>query len=285
MPTAHLPDTDIYYEIHGAGRGYPAVLIMGLAIEANGWERQLPALARQRRVLVLDNRGVGRSGKPKGPYTTAQMADDVAATMETAGIPRAHVVGMSLGGAVAQEVALRHARRVKSLTLIATFAKSDAGMDRTADEGARATTQDPRATAASMLAAAADGSVPIDPRMVYGFLMPLVFSPAFLEKERDYLRRSYQRTVSYGFSMQGIAGQIAAGMSHDTRARLAQIGARTLVITGTEDQLVPPGSSRLLAAGIPRARLIELAGGTHGINLERADELTGLLAGWMSEND
>src|SRR5215468_7406251 len=104
---------DIYYEIHGDGATTPVVLLMGLAVDATGWEATVPALARDRRVVILDNRGVGRSKKPPPPYSTAEMADDAAAVLDEIGVAHAHVVGVSLGGAIAQELALRHGERVK----------------------------------------------------------------------------------------------------------------------------------------------------------------------------
>ncbi|HVY49598.1 MAG TPA: alpha/beta fold hydrolase, partial [Minicystis sp.] len=101
MSYARAGDVEIYYELHGprvgAGRA-PAVLVMGLGSDANAWEKQIAALAGDRPVLVLDNRGVGRSGKPRGPYSTALLADDLALVMDAAGIQTAHVAGISLGG-------------------------------------------------------------------------------------------------------------------------------------------------------------------------------------------
>ena len=129
MPTARSGQIDVYYEVHGVlVRAEPAVLIMGLGADHTAWGGLVPALARHRRVLVLDNRGCGRSARPPGPYSTAEMAADVVAALDDAGIARAHVVGLSLGGMIAQEMALGHARRVRSLVLVATAARADAAL-------------------------------------------------------------------------------------------------------------------------------------------------------------
>src|SRR3954468_21247476 len=104
MAVARVGDLDLYYELHEGGPGAPAVLVMGLGVDAHGWERQIPALTRDRSVLVLDNRGVSRSAKPRGPYTTAELADDVAGLLDHVKWDRAHVAGLSLGGMISQEI-------------------------------------------------------------------------------------------------------------------------------------------------------------------------------------
>src|SRR4029079_16620886 len=129
MPNARVGDHDFYYEIHGSGDAPPAVLIMGLGSDLHMWERQLDGLGADRRVLIFDNRGVGRSAKPRGPYSTAEMADDTLAVIDAAGFEqRVHVVGISLGGTIAQQVAIRHPARVRSVTLMATFGRADKAM-------------------------------------------------------------------------------------------------------------------------------------------------------------
>jgi pimeloyl-ACP methyl ester carboxylesterase len=256
---------DIYYELHGSGPGLPAVLVMGLAMDAHAWEEILPRLADGRRVVILDNRGAGRSKKPPGPYTIGEMAGDVAAVLDAAGIARAHVVGTSLGGAIAQELALSHARRVKSLALLCTFEKISRG-------------------GSDMMGAPAAASA-VEPKMLFRFLSSLVFTPQFLEREKARLRAIFERSMSYGFSVPPVFAQLEAAYGHDTTARLATIGAPTIVITGTDDRLVPPRHSRTIAAGIPGARLVELEGAPHALVLERAEEIAAILSEWLAAHD
>src|SRR3954453_17728474 len=111
MPFAERDGTRLYWE--EAGSGDPVLLIMGLGMNATGWWRTIPVLAERFRVLAFDNRGVGRSDRPPGPYSVPQLADDAVAVLEAAGEPRAHVYGISLGGMIAQEVVLRHAGGVR----------------------------------------------------------------------------------------------------------------------------------------------------------------------------
>src|SRR5512140_3823371 len=115
MPHVTSAGTKIYWEEHGTGD--PLLLIMGLGATLEWWRRLMPALTPRYRTIVYDNRGVGRSDVPPGPYAIPQMADDGAAVMEAAGIASAHVFGASMGGMIAQELALNHAARVRSLIL------------------------------------------------------------------------------------------------------------------------------------------------------------------------
>jgi pimeloyl-ACP methyl ester carboxylesterase len=287
MPHLQVGGTELYYEVHGEGPGTPVVWVMGLGTDLHAWEPQLEALvAREpaRRHLVLDNRGVGRSGKPPGPYTTVQMADDVVAVMRELGFARAHVIGISLGGAIAQEIALRHPERVATLVLIATFARFEKELARTADEGARQVGV-PISSVMSAWASADPAAAPaIEPKLAYKFLMPLVFSREFLERERALLRSMFERAMGYGFSSTGLAAQVAAAMAHDALDRLERIEAPTLVVTGTADALVPPEHSRRIAERIRGARLEAITGGTHGLTIEFAAPLNQLLGSWLDEH-
>ncbi|HYR96314.1 MAG TPA: alpha/beta hydrolase [Candidatus Binatus sp.] len=128
MSVAKVDSIDLYYEEHGSGD--PLLLIMGLAADSTAWMFQVPDFAKRYRTIVFDNRGVGRSSKPPGPYTIHQMADDAAALLETLGVQRAHVVGVSMGGMIAQELALRHPARVRGLVLSCTYPEPDAQAER-----------------------------------------------------------------------------------------------------------------------------------------------------------
>jgi 3-oxoadipate enol-lactonase len=284
MPTAKLDDVSIYYELHGSGAATPAVLVQGLGTDAHGWERVLPALSASRRVLVLDNRGIGRSSKPRGPYTTALLADDLARVMSEAGIERAHVAGLSLGGMISQELALRHPARLQSLALLATYAKPDADTLSTADEGAAAGTGAGQ-NLGSMMKSMSDGKISIDFAQLFGFLMPRVFSPTFLMNESAYLAKFYARSMEYGLSPDGFGGQVAAALGHDTASRLGSITAPTLVVTGTADRLIPPRHAAAMASAIPGARLIEIEGAPHGLNFEASERVIDVLGSWFAEND
>ncbi len=276
MPTARVGDIELYYEEHG--QGAPLVLIMGLAADSQAWMFQVPALSRSYRTLVFDNRGVGRSSKPPGPYTTAQMADDTAGLMAACGIDSAHVAGVSLGGMIAQELALRHPERVQNLVLACTYARPD-------DE-IKTSLREMVAALGGMVTE--DGRIEldlssVDPMTFFQLLMPRTFSADFLERELPTLMQLFSGALQWGFSMEAILAQVHAAMNHDTVDRLPTLRARTLVITGDADELIPPRCSKELAGLIPNATLALVEGGSHGFNFEMPDRFNEAVLGFLRE--
>ena len=265
MATIDRDGVPIYYETHGE-HGEPVLLIMGLGADAHAWEFQVPDFSARHRVVLVDNRGVGRSGKPAGQYTTSQMADDALAVLDALGIRRAHVVGISMGGMIAQELALSHPERVGGLVLAATYARPGEEARQTAGEGAQKIGGVP--SPLELLKSGAIDLSQIDVRQIFQFLMPMVLSQAFLVEKREWLQAFFERSMGYGFSVPAFLGQVAAVMSHDTVARLPSLRIPTLVITGLGDRLVPPRHSEELARLIPGARLVTIEDATHGFNFE-----------------
>lgn len=261
MPIAHVNDIDLYYEEEGAGE--PLLLIMGLAADSLAWVYQRPAFAQHYRTIVFDNRGVGRSSKPTGPYSTALMARDAKGLLDHLGLPAAHVLGVSMGGMIAQELALQFPSAVRSLVLACTYASVDEAILARRDAvlaqlGGRVE---------------ADGSIHVDlaqldPMQFFQTLMPLVFNPDFLARELPKLIELFSASLQYGFSPEGILGQAAAVLSHDASTRLPGVRVPTLVLTGDVDRLVPPECSERLAARIAGAKLVKIPGGSHAVNLE-----------------
>jgi pimeloyl-ACP methyl ester carboxylesterase len=261
MPKAALDDIELYYEEHGSGD--PLLLIMGLGADANGWMMQTPEFAKHYRTVVFDNRGVGRSAKPAGPYSIAQMADDAAALLDHLDIDRAHICGISMGGMISQELALRHPQRLRSLVLGCTYAKPDAGVLQNS------------ALSASNLGGGVDeqGNFQIDlsqldPLMFFQALLPLTFNQSFIETELPRIMQLFAGSLEFGFDLNAVLAQAQATMGHDTTARLRNIKVPTLVITGDNDLLIPASNSDYLAEHIPAARLVKVPGGSHAFNLE-----------------
>jgi len=276
MSIAKVGAIDLYYDEQGSGD--PLLLVMGLAADSAAWLFQVPDFARHYRTVVFDNRGVGRSAKPPGPYTIHEMADDTAGLLDVLGIARAHVVGVSMGGMIAQELALRHPERVRGLVLACTYPEPDAEVER----------QRQFSMAQFGGTVAADGEMRIDltaldPTLFFQHLLPRVFNQAFIDQELPKLMQLFSGALQYGFSMEAILGQVAAVMGHRATDRLHQIKARTLVITGDADLLIPPANSRVLAEHIPNAKLVTIPGGSHGFNFETPEifnrEVLDFLAG------
>ena len=261
MAIATVGDIEIYYEEHG--HGDPLLLIMGLAADSTAWMFQIPDFARNYRTIAYDNRGVGRTSKPIGPYSIHQMAADALGLLDALGIDRAHVLGVSMGGMIAQELVLRHPERVRGLVLACTYPEPDESVEMQ------------RAFVVNQFGGtvSASGEVQVDlstvnPMMFLQHLLPTVFNQEFIDRELPKLLQVFSGALQYGFSMEAILGQVAAVMGHQATDRLHRITAPTLVITGDADRLVSPANSDVLAREIPGAKLVRIEGGSHGFNFE-----------------
>lgn len=235
---------------------------MGFGAPLEGWDAQMAEFSARYRVIRFDNRGVGRSDKPFGPYSTAQLAADARGLLDHLGIERAHVVGKSMGGMAAMELAARHPERIRTLVLAATTPAADA---RFRWLMGRVTAR----VAASMVRAS--GS--LDERLDAGreelirIWLPLMFSAERGGPEEALLRKLIDAAFAEGFSATGVAGQLAACFTHDARSRLARIQAPTLVLGGTQDALFSRSTFEQLHRGIEGARLELIDDGPHGLNM------------------
>jgi pimeloyl-ACP methyl ester carboxylesterase len=263
MPHAVREGVHLHYQT--VGDGPPLVMIMGLGGDATWWERQVGPFAMRHKVILVENRGVGASDKPPGPYTTQMMAADTLAVMDDAGAPRAHVLGISMGGMIAQELALAAQERVASLTLAATYAKPDQAIRKSAG--------------ASPVPENFGGA---DAKQMFKMLMAMVLTPEFIKREKEWLKANFQRTLENGTTMDHFKAHVHAVMHHDTTDRLASLRVPTLVVTGDQDLLVPPHHSDLLASLIPDARLVKIPGGTHGFNVEMPDAFNDVVLSFLS---
>ena len=228
------------------GSGPPVLLIMGLGLSGGAWWRTVPVLARDLAVITFDNRGVGRSRALLHAYTTEAMADDARAVLDSAGVERAHVYGISLGGMVAQQLALRHPERVRSLVLGATHPGGPHTVRPDRDVVAFL-----RHRLAMRHEEAAWGSVPFN------------YSERARAEHPDRIAADLAERLSHPFPVQAYRAQMWAGALHDCYDRLNRIAAPTLVVHGSEDRLIPVENGRLLAERIPGARLLELEGTGH----------------------
>ncbi len=233
MPLTNSNGCRIYWEESGAGD--PLLLIMGLGYSHEMWHRTQPAMAEHYRAIVYDNRGVGKSDLPAGPYRIAQMADDAAAVLDAAGAERAHVYGISMGGMIAQELALNHPERVRSLILGCT-----------ACGGANAVP-----AAAPVMQTLMDRAT-MTPEEGVEAMVPFIYSAstprARIDEDLAIRRRTFPAAAGYLAQIQGIFGWSSFDRLHDIRVP-------TLVLHGEADQLVPPENGRILARKISGARL------------------------------
>jgi 3-oxoadipate enol-lactonase len=241
MPFIQNQGARIYWDQQGAGD--PLLLLMGLGYPSDMWHRTRPLLSKHYRTIVIDNRGIGRSDMPPGPYPIAQMASDAVAVLDAAQVESARVYGLSMGGMIAQEIALQHPERVRSLILGCTTAG-----------GSTAVAAEPEVRQMLM----ARGSM--SPEQAAEAAIPYIYHPATprarIDEDLNVRRPWFPRSEAYIAQLQGI-------LAWDAYSRLPQISAPTLVIHGEDDRLVPPGNGKILGSRIPGAQLLMLPDCSH----------------------
>ena len=242
------------------GSGAPLLLIQGLGYARWGWEPVVPGLAERYRVLFFDNRGIGDSDKPDGPYTARAMADDALQVLDEAGVEHAHVLGASLGGMIAQELAVTAPERVDRLVLCCTT-----------PGGANAVPM-PEVTVKLFAEAAA-----LDPLVALRRFVEnaLGNDPAPALVEDLFARRVANPPDPAGWQAQAAAGAAFAGVD-------GEIAAPTLVLHGTADNVVDAGNAPLIAEAIPGARVVLFEGVGHLLPWERPEEFAALVEEFLA---
>ena len=249
------------------GQGTPVMWIQGLNADHTAWLSQVLAFRDRYDCLALDNRDVGRSGRATDTYTLAEMADDVRAVLDHAAVDDAHVVGLSLGGAIAQELALRSPEWVRSLTLVSTFAHPDA-----------------RLTA---ILEAWRAIYPIlGPSDFARQSWPWLFSSSFFERPNNLRNlQRYADNAPHPQEADAFVRQAGVTLGEDRSERLAELRIPTLVMGGAADALVPPYLMRELAEIIPGARYVELPGVGHSANIEGRTEFNRIVGEFLASQD
>jgi 3-oxoadipate enol-lactonase len=252
MATAPDGRTRLYWE--SAGEGDPVLLIMGLGLSGGAWWRTVPVLSRRLRVITFDNRGVGRSSAFSYAYTTEAMADDAVSVLDDLRLDRVHVYGISLGGMVAQQLALRHPERVRSLVLGATSAG-----------GPRAARPDAEVMAflrrrlRMRAEQAARASVPFN------------YGPRCRSEHSDRIEEDISQRLAHPFAEHAYRAQMFAAGLHNCYGHLPSIDVPTLVVHGRHDRMVPVANADLIAERVPGARLRILEESGHLYPTEEPD--------------
>jgi len=253
MPKAKVNGININYRVEGQGE--PLIMIMGFTADRTAWMFQTRIFKKHYRVITFDNRGVGKSDKPIGPYSTKMMADDTIGLMDHLGIEKTHILGVSMGGMIAQELAINYPARVLKLVLGCTFAQRD--------ESGGISPEFPKALGVDEGYSNDDArSIPI--RRSVGTLFYLALNKRLYRIIFVPLMKIQIRLTG----TTGLLGQLEAVLGHNTADRLRLINAPTLVITGTKDRVIKPSSSEVIANLIPNAKLIKVDDGSHGFNIE-----------------
>jgi pimeloyl-ACP methyl ester carboxylesterase len=263
MPFHRVNGIQIYYEEHGSG--YPVLLIQGLGYPSGMWFMQVPVLSRRFRTIVMDNRGVGKSDKPDEEYTVGLMASDAAELLQSLQIPKAHVIGVSLGGYIAQELALNYPALVDRLVLMATSCGSPRYLELTKalwDEIAK-------------LAG-------LPPEQIIRQGMFFSATERFLQDFPELIERSVGIRMENLQPLFAFTRQSNAAMNFDSRDRAHLIRHPTLILAGAQDRVMPLVLTEELAKKIPQAQFKVFPNAAHLLFLEEADAVNRVLLGFLS---
>lgn len=262
MPHADCNGQRLYYEVHGEGD--PLLCIHGLSVDTLGWALQMAPWSEGRQLVIFDNRDVGRSSRADGDYAIADMAADALALADHLGLESFDLLGLSMGGTIAQELTLAAPERVRTLTLCVTFGGGGAWAHAQADQW-------------SQRAMTLSREQRIDE------LMLLCFSEPFFEQQEQvaFLRQAMLANPNPQ-EAEAFGRQLRATSRHEARDRLGTLDLPVHVIGAEHDLLVPVWKSRELAELIPGARLTVLDGAPHGVNIERAAEFNAAVLDFLA---
>ena len=256
MPFVQTNGIKLYYELHGNGE--PLVLIPGIGYDGWMWHRMMPGLEDHFQVISIDNRGAGQSDKPAGPYTAQILAADIVGMLDDFGIAKAHILGHSMGGFIAQALAIDYPERVDRLILSATNFGG------------------PRHVPISAEAMAVLTDVSGDPiaRLRRGIVISC--APGFAEANSEFVAYWVNYRIAHPIDPAGYQAQLAIGMGLLAEAasfehRLADVTAPTLILFGAHDRVVPQANAALLAASLPDARVEILPDAGHFFPFETPD--------------
>ncbi len=256
MPIVDCEGHRLHYQVRGSAASPPLLLIQGMAMPSTAWIDLPLRFSRRFQVIVFDNRGTGHSTAPRGRFRIRDMADDATRVLDAVGVDQAFVFGISMGGMIAQELALRHPHRVRKLVLAATFCSH-------------------RRSHKPKLSVAADLGLAMLTTRRFKPMRRLLVSDAWFKRSPNGFVSWFAHTRPARLRV--IVKQIGAVVRHETEQRLCTLRVPTLVMSGDRDRLVPVENSRYLATLIPGARYVEFPGAGHAFPFEHAEETVRLV--------
>jgi fatty-acyl-CoA synthase len=266
MPFKHVGDIDINYEMEGEGK--TLLMIQGLGYDLRPFRWLFDELKKSFRVIAFDNRGAGRSDKPKGPYTVEQMADDAAGLLDALGIEKACVFGVSLGGSIAQTFALRHPTRLEKLVVGCSFFTGNPERLEMPPETVEVLTK-------------RDGT----PEEVARKGLAVAFSPSYPPAHPDIYEQLVRWRVESPIPAHGYFAQLQAGMGFDVEKSVSSITAPTLVLHGDLDRVVPVGRGKELSLALPGSRLVIFEGCGHLFFIEEVEKTAALIGDFLERGE
>ena len=264
MPHIHTNGINLYYEERGSGA--PLLLIMGITASGAVWEKHAAYWEKDFRCIIGDNRGVGLSDKPAGPYTSAQMADDYAGLLDVLQIQNIQVVGCSMGSIIAQQLALRHPEKVRSLVLMCPWARCDN-------------------MAKAIFKHLMDCKVRLTSEEFSLFIQLLIYSKSSWDNDIIYAELEESRKQAaidlLPQPLQGLEGQAMACMTHNVLEELGKIQQPALIIGGKEDIFTPVWMAEEVAEGITDAELHLYEKSGHAFHWENISDFNPRVRNWL----
>lgn len=254
MPKAKVNGIELYYEVHGPEGADFLLMIQGLGHDARFWFRQVPELSRHFRLILFDNRGVGRSDKPDEPYSIAGDAADALGLLDVLGVERAHVLGASRGGYIAQEIAISYPERVRKLVLLCTHYGGPEYLELTRD-----------------LWKELLDVKGLPPDEIHRRFICYAVTEGFFERERELVEEMVRMRLELPQPAYAFKRQFEAAAAFDVKDRVHLIRAPTLLLAGKEDKIVPLVLMERLAERIPKARLVVVEEAGHFLFIERPE--------------
>jgi pimeloyl-ACP methyl ester carboxylesterase len=261
MPYAVSNDARIYYEVIGSGP--PIALIEGLGYAMWMWVMQLQDLSVDHKLIVFDNRGVGKSDKPNYPYTIEMFAEDLKTVLDESKVESAHILGVSMGGMIAQKFALIYPDRVRSLILVGTH------------QGGQEVEPPPMETLQAMF-----GPKPphiTSERELYRYKMRYAFSKTWYERNQELVDRLIDLRIENPQPPEAYLNQASAIINFDVSTSISRIEIPTLIIHGEEDLVVPVGNAYKIHKKLRSSTLVIFKGSGHLVNIERHREFNELV--------
>ncbi|MBN1762200.1 MAG: alpha/beta fold hydrolase [Methanomicrobia archaeon] len=263
MPKVAITDRELNY--HEEGAGFPLILLHGLSDDARLWTPLMPDLAKKYRTIALDVRGHGRSGKPDMPYSIRQFSDDLCEFLRELDIPRAHLLGLSLGGAIAQQCALEHPEKVRSLILLSTFSYTDPAL------------QD---TFKKLRNSLITGGCPA----FFDDAVKRTVTPEFAAAHADEIAMVKEEMVAMN-SATALVRAIDACVEFNVADRLSRLALPTLIISGREDTFVPLRFSEQIHHAIQGSTWVILDGVAHNVLIpEKLPELSRFVLAFLAKH-
>jgi 3-oxoadipate enol-lactonase len=262
MPKVQVNGIELFYEIKG--KGEPLLLIAGFMCDRAYWSLLMPYLS-QYQIIRFDNRGIGQSSAPDSPYSIPQMANDAAALLDVLGIEKAHIAGHSMGGQIAQELALNHPQKIKSLILLSSLAKGNEKFN-------------------NIIKTWGDIATKLDLELYEKLVLPWIFTDNFYAIP-GMVDQLIEWAINYPFAptKHGLYHQSRAILNFDTTHRLQNIHCPTLVIIGQQDILTPVKFSEQLTQGIPNAELVIIEHGGHGFLIESPESVAQFILKFLKQ--